>query len=133
MNNTESQKVKCPNGHKIEPQSRDPLVAEKNWETVFGETYERNYCRECGEKLEEIDSGYRVVKIDKEILPSLFIESDLATQVTNGLPKDAEFVDFGTDENHLLFYFSSTEWVATNLSENVKEIEVEFTDHEVEN
>jgi len=127
-------KVKCPNDCKIETNlladsnSNSKIVDEKI-EFITGETSTRNYCCRCGTELEEVDFGFRVAKLSKTELPSMFKERDVATKITKGLPKDAELADISFDDEHLNLYFKSTKWNQTNLEEPVKEIELEFKDY----
>lgn len=130
-------KVKCPNNCKIETSqvtdcSWDGKIVDKEIEFITGKTSTRNYCCKCGSELEEVDFGFRVVKFSKKVLPRIFEERDVATEVTKGLPKDAELADISLDNKHLNLYFKSTKWEQTDLDKRVKEIELEFTDHSLE-
>jgi len=92
----------------------------------------KNYCCKCGSELEEVDFGFRVVKFSKKVVPKILKERDVATEVTKGLPKDAELADILLDNEHLNLYFKSTKWEQTDLDKRVKEIELEFTDYSLE-
>jgi len=127
-------KVKCPNDCLIEPNSlrTNGKIVEKEIEFIDGKKSERNYCCRCGTELEEVDFGFRMVRLDKIAVPDIFKESDVATEVTKGLPKDAELSDIEITDREIQLYFKSFEWEQTDLEKPVDEIEIELKDHPIE-
>jgi len=127
-------KVKCPDDCVIEPENlrTNGVIVDKEIDFITGETSTRNYCCRCGKELEEVDYGFRMIRFDKEMLPQIFKERNVAMEIKKGLPKDAELADTDITEDEIHFYFKSSEWNQTNLDESVEEIVLEVKDHDLE-